>query len=107
MKFKTIDKSLWRCAVGGVFNLATGREVSIGDAARLAMQVVGHEAPIRQVAARERPETSEVVRLCGDAAAARAMLGWRPTVALEEGLVTIAEFVRRHPDRVRPLEQFE
>lgn len=93
-------------AVGGVFNIATGRETSIGDAARLAMRVVGREVPIRQVAARERPETSEVVRLCGDASAARATLGWKPTVALEEGLATLADFVRRHPDRFRPLEQF-
>jgi NAD dependent epimerase/dehydratase len=93
-------------AVGGVFNLATGRETSIGDAARLAMRVVGREAPIRQVAARARPETSEVVRLCGDATAARTTLGWTPTVALEEGLAAVADFVRRHPDRYRPLEQF-
>jgi len=93
-------------AVGGVFNLATGRETSIGDAARLAMRAVGREVPIRQVAARERPETSEVVRLCGDATAARAALGWQPAVALEQGLTALAAFVRRHPGRFRPLEQF-
>ncbi len=93
-------------AVGRVFNLATGREISIGDAARLAMRVVGREIPIRQVVARERPATSEVVRLCGDASAARATLGWQPSVTLEAGLATIAEFVRRHPERCRPLEQF-
>jgi len=93
-------------AVGGVFNLATGREISIGDAARLAMRVVGREVPIRQVAARARPEASEVVRLCGDAAAARQTLGWTPTVAFEEGLASVADFLRRHPDRCRPLDQF-
>lgn len=93
-------------AVGGVFNLATGREISIGDAARLAMRMVGREVPIRQVAARARPEASDVIRLCGDAAAARSALGWQPTVGLEEGLAAIADFMRRHPDRCRPLEQF-
>lgn len=93
-------------AVGGVFNLATGRETSIGEAARLAMQVVGRELPIRQVASRQRPDASEVVRLCGDASAARATLGWQPTVGLEQGLEAIADFVRRYPDRLRPLEQF-
>lgn len=93
-------------AVGGVFNLATGKETSIGEAARLAMRLVGREVPIRQVAIRERPESSEVVRLCGDAAAARATLDWQPSVALEEGLAALADFVRRYPDRFRPLEQF-
>lgn len=93
-------------AVGGVFNIATGHEISIGDAARLAMRVVGREVPIRKIPARERPPASEVVRLCGDASAAHATLGWKPTVALEEGLASLAEFARRHPERFRPLEQF-
>jgi dTDP-glucose 4,6-dehydratase len=101
-----LDAARAEHAVGEVFNLATGREISIGDAARLAMRVVGREVPIRQVADRERPETSEVTRLCGDASAARATLGWQPTVALEDGLAGLADFVRRHPDRYRPLEQF-
>lgn len=92
-------------AIGGVFNLATGRETAIGEAARLAMRVVGREVPIRQVAARTRPESSEVVRLCGDASAAGTTLDWRPTITLEEGLAGLAAFARHHPDRVRPLEQ--
>jgi NAD dependent epimerase/dehydratase len=93
-------------AVGGVFNLATGHETSIGDAARLAMRVVGREVPVRRVAARERPTASEVARLCGDASAARATRGWQPSVALEQGLAGVADHIRRHPDQFRPLEQF-
>jgi dTDP-glucose 4,6-dehydratase len=93
-------------AIGQVFNLATGHEVSIGDAARLAMQVTGREVPIRHAEARARPSTSEVTRLCGDATAARMTLGWQPTVGLAHGLAAMVEFFRRHPERCRPLEQW-
>jgi len=92
-------------AVGGVFNLATGRETSIRDAASLAMQAVGRVVPIVERVDRTRPERSEVRRLVGDASAARAVLGWAPRIALEEGIRTIVEFVRRHPERCRPSEQ--
>lgn len=93
-------------AIGEVFNLATGHEISIGDAARLAMQVTGREVPIRHAEARARPSTSEVTRLCGDATAARVTLGWQPTVGLAHGLAAMVEFFRRHPERCRPLEQW-
>jgi dTDP-glucose 4,6-dehydratase len=92
-------------AVGREFNLATGREISIGDLARAAMQVVGREVPIVADEARSRPERSEVTRLCGDASAAAESLGWRPRIGLEEGLASVADFVRRHPDRFHPKEQ--
>ena len=92
-------------AVGGVFNLATGRDVSIGDLAKAAMRAVGREVPIVHADSRARPRDSEVTRLCGDATAAFRILGWRATVSLEEGLRPVVEFVRAHPDRFRPKEQ--
>lgn len=92
-------------AVGREFNLATGREISIGDVARTAMKVVGREAPVVVAEVRARPEASEVTRLCGDASAAATVLGWRARVPLEQGLASVAEFVRRHPERLRPKEQ--
>lgn len=92
-------------AVGREFNLATGREISIGDLARTAMKVVGREVPIASAESRTRPERSEVTRLCGDASAAAETLGWRSRIGLEDGLATVAEFVRRHPERFRPKEQ--
>ena len=90
---------------GREFNLATGREISIGDLASLAMKVVGREVPVVGDDARRRPADSEVVRLCGDASVARDVLDWNPRIALEQGLGSVAEFVQRHPDRFRPKEQ--
>ena len=88
---------------GRAFNLATGRETSIGDLARLAMVAVGREVPIRMAPARHRPQQSDVMRLCGDAAAARDVLSWEPIVRLEEGIRGLVEYERATP-RDRPTE---
>lgn len=92
-------------AIGGVFNLATGHDTSIGDLARAAMRLVGREIPIVQHASRTRPPQSEVDRLCGDATAALDTFDWRPRLSLEVGLETIADFIRAHPERFRPQER--
>ena len=89
---------------GRAFNLATGRETSIGELARMAMGAVGRTVPIRTVEARRRPAPSEVTRLCGDASAARDFLAWTPTVGLEEGIARLVEFERSNP-RPQPAGQ--
>lgn len=70
------------------------------------MRGVGREIPLLQVASREPPATSGVIRLSAIAPAARSSLGWKPRVTLEEGLTAIVDFVRRHPDRFRPLKEY-
>jgi len=89
---------------GRVFNLATGLETSVGELARIAMDAVGRVVPVRTVDSRCRPAQSEVTRLCGDASAARELLGWMPSVGLEEGIARLVEHERAHP-RSRPTEQ--
>jgi NAD dependent epimerase/dehydratase len=89
---------------GLAFNLATGRETSVGELARIAMDAAGRVVPIRTVDSRRRPVESEVTRLCGDASAARELLSWVPSVGLEEGIARLVEHERAHP-RPRPAEQ--
>jgi dTDP-glucose 4,6-dehydratase len=89
---------------GRAFNLATGRDTSVGDLARMAMDAVGRVVPIRTVDSRRRPAQSEVTRLCGDATAAREFLHWTPSVGLEQGIARLVEHERAHP-RPRPTEQ--
>lgn len=72
--------------IGEVFNLGSGREISIGDLIPLCMKVAGREARIVSQAERVRPGKSEVERLIADATKAERVLGYKPRVGLEEGL---------------------
>jgi dTDP-glucose 4,6-dehydratase len=73
-------------AVGETINLGTGREFSIGELVRLAGRATGTDPRIVREQERVRPEGSEVERLCANAERAAQVLGWRPQIALEEGL---------------------
>lgn len=81
-------------ALGRVVQLGTGRDVSIGELAKIAMQALGREVPVVCEAERLRPDASEVMVLQSSPALARALLGWEPKVALEEGLRLTAEWLR-------------
>jgi len=90
--------------LGEAVNLGTGEEISIGDLARLLMQMVGREVPLITESQRLRPGKSEVERLLSDNSKARRLLGWQPQVPLTEGLARTVEWVRSHLDRFRPEE---
>lgn len=89
-------------AVGQTFNLGSGREISIGDLARLIAQLTGRSIHIESEAERVRPDGSEVERLLADNRLARELLGWEPRVNLEDGLHRTIEWIRQHPERYRP-----
>lgn len=84
-------------AVGRVFNVGSGREISVGDLAELVCERAGRRVPIEPDEERVRPEGSEVDRLVSDATLAREVLGWEPTVSLDDGLDAVLEFLREHP----------
>lgn len=89
-------------AAGRTIQLGTGRDVSVEELARLAMQVVGRTVPIESEESRVRPANSEVERLLSSPALAAEVLGWRPTVSLEEGLSRTAEWIGANLGRFRP-----
>jgi NAD dependent epimerase/dehydratase len=72
--------------VGDVANLGTGHEVTIGQTARVLMELIGHDVPIVTAAERIRPNASEVERLCADNGRAREWWGWAPSEQGEAGL---------------------
>lgn len=90
--------------VGKVTNVGTGTAVTIGDVAKLAMEVCGRQVPIVTDDQRVRPEKSEVMALICDWSKARERAGWSPRHTLKEGLAQVAEFIRTHPERFRPEE---
>lgn len=89
-------------AVGKMINLGTGREISVGDLAKLIIDLTGSKTEIQSDEARLRPEHSEVERLLADNSLARELLDWKPEVTLEDGLRLTIDWMRAHLDRYRP-----
>lgn len=76
-----------RLAPGTVFNLATGAPRHVGGILADLIRLGGIAPRIEQDAARLRP--TDVMRTEGDAAAARAALGWAPQVPWETTLRSV------------------
>lgn len=79
--------------VGQDINIATGREISIGDLAAKIKGLMKAKIRIQTKDQRLRPQHSEVERLLGDNSKMKQMTGWQPSIDLDEGLRrTIAWF---------------
>lgn len=89
-------------AIGRTINLGSGREISIGDLAKLIIHLFGRPIDIESEEKRERPDKSEVDRLFADNTLARTVLGWEPAITLEEGLERTIEWMKQHLERYRP-----
>jgi NAD dependent epimerase/dehydratase len=85
-------------APGTTIQLGTGRTVSVGDVVELCRKVTGSDAEVVTENDRIRPEGSEVQILLSDPSLANEVLGWAPTVSLEEGLAATAEWLRPRVD---------
>lgn len=72
-------------AVGQTLNAGSGFEISIGDTARLLIDLMGRPVDIVTDDQRLRPEASEVERLWADSSALRALTGWAPEYGQGEG----------------------
>lgn len=76
-------------AIGGTFNLGQGREISINELARTVATVVGWtDAAIVY----DSPRPGDVLRLYADSTRTQHVLGFTPTVSLQEGLQRLQEW---------------
>lgn len=89
-------------AIGRTINLGSGREISVGDLAKMIADIMGQSITIECDENRLRPNNSEVERLLADNTLARELLGWQPEVDLETGLATTINWMREHVKRYRP-----
>ena len=89
-------------ALGRTINIGSGREVSIRDLAAKIAEIVGREIDIVAEEERTRPESSEVDRLLADNSMAREVLGWEPSVSLEDGLKNTVDWIRDNMDEFQP-----
>lgn len=83
-----VDATFSDAGVGEVLNAGTGNDVSINELAEL---VASGETPITHVE-HHHPQ-SEVMRLRCDPGKARDLLGWEPTVSLEEGVERLRDWL--------------
>ncbi len=89
-------------AIGGTFNLGSGREISIAGLVELIGSLLGQKLTTVADKDRARPSGSEVERLLAETARARAVLGWNPAIELKDGLARTIEWLRGNAHNYRP-----
>lgn len=87
--------------IGQEINIATQKEISIGDLAKELIRQINPEAQIACEEQRLRPEKSEVNRLLGCNEKIMRLTDWKPQVSFEQGLAETIEFLRNNLDRYR------
>lgn len=87
--------------IGQEINIATQKEVSIGELAKELITQINPSAHIVCEEQRLRPEKSEVNRLLGCNSKILRLTNWKPEYTLEQGLTETIDFLRNH------LEQYK
>ncbi len=87
--------------VGQEINIATQRELSIGDLAEELIRQINPDARIVCDEQRIRPEKSEVNRLLGCNEKIRALTEWSPQYTFEEGLAETVSFLRNNLNKYK------
>nr|WP_075577292.1 NAD-dependent 4,6-dehydratase LegB [Olsenella timonensis] len=88
--------------IGEEINIATQREISIGDLANELIRQINPAARIVCDNQRVRPEKSEVQRLLGSGEKMRELTGWKPAYTFEQGIAETIEWMREHLDAYKP-----
>ena len=87
--------------IGEEINIATQREISIGDLANELIRQINPNARIICDEQRVRPEKSEVNRLLGCNEKIKRLTNWRPQYTFEEGLAETIEFLKNNLDKYK------
>ncbi len=72
--------------IGGVFNIGSGTEVTVGDTLILIKELMGSDVTFITDENRLRPKNSEVFRLCCDNTKIHQLTGFKPHYSLKDGL---------------------
>lgn len=89
-----------RC-VGEEINIATQREIAVGDLARKLITLTNPAAKIVADKARLRPKKSEVERLLGSRKKLTKLTGWKPRYSMDEGLRETLAWFRNEEHALR------
>ncbi len=91
-----IELSKCDAAIGREVNIATGREISIGDLAQKMIDIIRPQARIVCEEQRKRPAKSEVERLLGNNELLYSLTGFKPKTSIEEGLKITSDWIREN-----------
>lgn len=87
--------------IGKEINIATQKEISIGQLAEELIAQINPEAQILCDEKRLRPEKSEVNRLLGSNEKIMQLTEWKPKYSFKEGLAETIEFLRNNLERYK------
>lgn len=92
-----------QCAntIGEEINIASGKEISIGDLANELIKQINPEAKIVCDEKRLRPPKSEVTRLLGSNEKLKKLTGWEEEYSLSEGLKYTIRWMKKNQNRYR------
>lgn len=85
-------------AVGETFNIGSGRELSVLEAAERIRSVMGSDLPIRAGALETRAE--EAWRMACDPSKAERLLGWSARTGFEEGISRMVRWMTGREERL-------
>lgn len=87
--------------IGQEINIATQKEISVGQLAEELIRQINPNARIICDEQRLRPEKSEVNRLLGSNKKILELTNWTPKYTFEEGLAETIEFLRHNMDKYK------
>ena len=87
--------------IGQEINIATQKEISIGDLANELIRQINPDARVVCDEQRLRPEKSEVNRLLGSNEKIKRLTNWEPKYSFEEGLAETIEFFKKNLDKYK------
>ena len=85
-------------AVGEAFNLATGREIRIGDLAKWINEITGNDTGIKFT---ERRDWDKKNRLLASIEKAKKVLGYSPNMDFKEGLKHVYSWFLENSEKIR------
>ena len=87
--------------IGEEINIATQKEISIGEVAEELIRQINPNAKIICDEQRIRPEKSEVNRLLGSNEKIMRLTNWKPQYTFEEGIKETIEFLKNNLDKYK------
>ena len=97
--FLEISKS--EATIGEEINIASQREITIGELAQELIKQINKDASILCSEERLRPEKSEVNRLLGSNEKIKRLTGWEPNYTFEDGLSETIKFIKANLEKYK------